>query len=245
MLAKHPEGRGAFVYDLRVDPTEFAKQSPKELAKAWNTRGEDAPYFPVKLMIYNRCPAIAPLSVLDSASQERLKLNPSTALRAGMQSIESNLKKILKIKDFSDKIIAADELLKPFRQPKLMLDELQVDGSLYDSFVSNDDRNKMSVVRAASEDTLKTLDLDFTDERLKLLLPLYKARNFPKILSSQEKEQWEQFRKKRLLDGGAKSRAAIYFKRIDELSARANLTAQDKYLLEELKLYGQSVLPAP
>ena len=38
----------------------------------------------------------------------------------------------------------------------------------------------MSVMRAASAETLAGLGLDFADKRLAAILPLYKARNFPK-----------------------------------------------------------------
>jgi exodeoxyribonuclease-1 len=60
---------------------------------------------------------------------------------------------------------------------------------------------KMRVVRAANPGELSST-VEFIDERLKLLLPLYKARNFPKSLSGEEQEKWEEFRRHRLLDGG-------------------------------------------
>ena len=102
----------------------------------------------------------------------------------------------------------------------------------------------MRVVRAAQAEGLSDLQLDFADERLKVLLPLYKARNFPNTLTTQEQEHWEMFRQHRLLDGGGSSRAARYFKRLSELAGRDALSSQAKYLLEELDLYGQSIMPA-
>jgi exodeoxyribonuclease-1 len=60
------------------------------------------------------------------------------------------------------------------------------------------------------------------------LLPLYKARNFPKSLNEEEQEQWEEFRKLRLLGGGDKSLASKFFHRISELGA-ANIRKRCKY----------------
>jgi exonuclease I len=62
-------------------------------------------------------------------------------------------------------------------------------------------------------------------------------------LSGEEQEKWEEFRKHRLMDGGEKSWAARYFKRLNELSKSATVDSQNEYLLEELNLYGQSIMP--
>jgi len=235
MVGPHPGRNAALMYDLRIDPDEFTGLTPKQLVALWQLRGKDAPYFPVKALSYNRCPAVAPFSVLDVKSANRLGIDSA--------KIDANLKKLLKAKDFGDKLAAAEEIIRPTAQPELIADEQRVDGQLYDGFVNNADKVKMSVVRAADVDKLADLQLDFADERLKLMLPLYKARNYPKSLNRDELQWWEEFRAKRLLDGGANSLASLYFKRIEELASGTRASKQDKYLLEELKLYGQSVLP--
>ncbi len=236
-IAPHPDGRGALMYDLRVDPTPFVKLTSSELAATWSLRGKDAPYFPVKILAYNKCPAVAPMSVLDDTSAKRLQLD--------RKKIEQHRKKLQSAKDFSEKIVAALETVYPKKQPELVIDEQQVDEQLYDGFVNSLDKTKMSVVRAADKDELSELKIDFSDDRLKLLLPLYKARNFPGSLSSDEQGWWEVFRRKRLLDGGEASQAAKFFKHIEEIEKQPRLNSEQKYLLEELKLYGQSILPLP
>ena len=102
----------------------------------------------------------------------------------------------------------------------------------------------MSVVRAASPDELANLDLDFKDERLKLMLPLYRARNFPGSLTAQQKTWWENFRRQKLLSGGSASLAAKFFGQIEELNKTPGVAKDKKLLLEELKDYAQAVLPA-
>lgn len=235
MVAAHPGKSAAIVYDLRVDPDEFTKLEPAELALAWQTRGKDAPYFPVKTLSYNRCPAVAPLSVLDNTSASRLKIDSKI--------IDANLAKLKKATDFVDRLVRAVEIMQPKTQPEMVVDPQKVDGQLYDGFVNDADKTKMRVVRAADADKLADLHLDFADERLQALLPLYKARNYPQSLSADERKQWEEFCRQRLLSGGDASRATYYFKRLSELSAQPKLDNQTKYLLEELNLYGQSIVP--
>jgi exodeoxyribonuclease I len=237
-LAEHPQGGGVLVFDLRYDPEPFLKLEPPALAEAMRRRKDDpGPRLPVKTCKFNRCPAVAPLSVLDEASQERLKLVPETYMK--------NFKKLEKVQqELAINVIEALKLLDKKFQAKLLEDEAEVDARLYEGFFDDKDRTKMSVVRAASADDLSSLNIDFKDSRLSTLLPLYKARNFPKSLSDEERATWEQFRERKLVGGGNEARAAKYFARLAQLGAQTDLTGEQKYLLEELQLYGQSILPA-
>jgi exodeoxyribonuclease I len=236
MVAPHPERNAALMYDLRIDPDQFKDLSPRQLAERWQARGEDAPYFPVKVLAYNRCPALAgDLRVLDKAAQKRLGLH--------MEIIGNHLQKLRKLEDLGDKLVRAQELMKKPAKIEMVIDEQKVDELLYEGFIPATDKAKMSMIRAASPEQLSELNPDFADERLNKLLPLYKARNFPSSLVPQEQEWWEKYRMQRLLDGGEKSRAAVYFKRLEELGAQPGMSPEGKYLLEELKLYGESVIP--
>ena len=233
-VAQLPDKRGALMYDLRTDPAEFIKMTPAQLAERWQARGDDVAYFPVKLLSYNKSPAIAPISVLKTSKSARLKLDPRPL---------KHLPQLQSAKDFGEKLVKAWELMQPKKQTGLVADQQKVDELLYDGFIPDTDKTKISAVRAADADKLSDLKLDFADQRLKLLLPLYKARNFPKSLSQEEQEWWEVYRQHRLLDGGDSSRAARYFKRISELSSRSTIDSQGQYLLDELNLYGQSAVP--
>lgn len=234
MIAEKADKSGALMYDLRIDPDEFMGLAPAELADRWKARGEDAPYFPVKELKYNKCPAIAPPGVMDNASYERLKLHKEV--------VQNHYKKLKTAVGFSDKLLEAREIMWPKAQPGLMDDPQKVDGQLYDGFIPDEDKGKMSVVRAAKPDELGDINLDFKDARLRSLLPLYKARNFPKQLDDNEIRQWEDFRKTKLLLG-KNSRASEYFKRLEEISKTPGLSAEKQYALEELNLYAQSVIP--
>jgi exodeoxyribonuclease-1 len=185
-------------------------------------------------MQYNRCPAIAPLGVLDEKSAKRLKLS--------MKTIEENLKK-LKSVNLVPNVLEALDILDKQQQTSFLQDELDVDARLYDNFIGDADKTNCRVVRAADANELANLNLEFKDDRLEALLPLYKARNFPKAMSDEERLSWEQFRQRKLLGGKQNSRLARFFNRLGELAKRTNLSAEDQYLLEELQLYGQSIVP--
>ncbi len=238
MLAKHPQKQGALVYDLRIDPGEFLGMSAVELAERWKfTREDNAPTrLPIKTLQYNRCPAVAPLSVLDEASQTRLQLD--------MKVVEANRKKLAAAQGFALKVLEALDLLEQKRQAELINDDRHVDSQLYDGFISDADKNVMRVVRAAEPSDLASLEPNLHDARLKALLPLYKARNFPAAMTGEERENWEQFCAQRLVGGGAKSRLAKYFQHLQELANQPGITQNQQYLLEELQLYGQSIMPA-
>lgn len=237
-LGDHPGKQGVLVYDLRSDPDLIADLTPSELAVAWTTRVEDeTKRFPVKTLQFNRCPAVAPRSVLLPEDEERIKLDQKT--------ISENLNKLRSYKDFYDKLLAALKILDKQRQVGLVADEQEVDSQLYDGFIGDEDKTSMSVVRAAEPDEIASLDLGFKDERLNKLLPLYKARNFKDKLSSEERETWEAFRHLRLLGGGQYSLASRYFNRIAELAESSNISSEKRFLLEELQLYGESILPDP
>jgi len=235
-LGEHPGKQGVLVYDLRNDPEDYVHMSPAELAMAWKERAEDqTKRFPVKTIQLNRCPAVAPLSVLDASAKKRTAID--------LKQIEAHNESLIKYPNFYNNLLAALKIMDRATQSSLVIDEQQVDSQLYEGFFGDQDRTVMSVVRAADKSEIASLDITFNDNRLSKLLPLYKARNFTNILTTEEREEWEKFRATKLMAGGVKSIAQRYFDRLNELAQREQLTEQDKFILEELQLYGQSILP--
>ncbi len=238
-LADLPNNGGAIVFDLRHDPSELAKLKPKELVSrlSWQPRGSEHEPLPVKALRFNRCPAIAPLSVLDPASRERIHID--------MEQIAANQQKLAAMPELSKRIHDAFAALDSQReQGELVASEYTVDGQLYSGFFGDEDRAKQRLVRQANAEELQALDIAFKDKRLPALLPLYKARNFPGSLSPDERAAWEKFCSFRLLDGGAHSQLAKYFERLDALAKSPGITQNQRYALEELRLYGESLMPA-
>ena len=241
LLAKHPQDGAALVYDLRHDPTPFVDMPVDQLVEAWRfTRDPEAVRLPVKTLKYNRVPAVAPLGVIkDAVAQQRIDLSLDTVARhlALLKRHQQSL---------ADKVLQAVARLDEERaaQTSLVDNQLTVDERLYDGFIGDQDKQTMRAVRSAAPAELSSgLALSFKDERLRSLLPLYKARNYPASLSSEERAAWEAFCRQRLFEGGTESRLAKYFARLEELAA-GKLTGPQQYLIEELQLYGQSIVPS-
>lgn len=227
------------VYDLRYDPEPYLKMSIDELIKAWAWNPDpEAVRLPVKTLKYNRGPAVIPGVVQDKETLERLQLS--------RDDIANHLAKVTKYgKDLADKLFQAVKQLDEERemgQLSIVANDQTVDERLYDGFIDQADATVMRAIRAAEPADLSDLIEECKDERLKTLLPLYKARNYSKSLTAEERSAWEKYLQIRLLGGGNESQAAKYFNRLKELSAQ-KMSGEKQYLLEELQLYGESVIP--
>jgi exodeoxyribonuclease-1 len=236
MMMPHPEQDSALVYDLRFDPMEFADKTAEELVEHWRfSRDPEHVRLPVKTLKYNRCPAVAPLGVLNEDAQKRLELP--------MATIEKNYAALKKcLPEFGPKIVAAIRLLDAERgsQQQLLTDAQTVDGMLYGGFYGKPAKTEMALVRETAPGELNKLDLK-SDDRLTALLPLYKARNYPAALTSEERMSWDEFCRQRLQAGGASSRLAKFGARLQAL-ADSKLTEAQRYILQELQFYAESIV---
>lgn len=230
--------QGSYVVDLRHDPDQYLSLSPEQLAQKWRWQKErdpDNPRLPVKTVAYNKCPAVAPLSVLDEATQQRLKLD--------MALIQKNAALLASAQDFSERLVKAAEILEKQNQSSLFANEQNVDAQLYDGFFEGRDKQVMRAVRAAKPQELTEDAFRFNDQRLKALLPLYKARNFSRSLLPEEQDAWQTFCRQQLLGGGEHSRMANYLRLLQTIAQRDTLTDHQQYLLQELQLYAESIMP--
>ncbi|HEV2402578.1 MAG TPA: exodeoxyribonuclease I [Candidatus Saccharimonadales bacterium] len=239
IIGEGVDGQGLLAYDLRYDPTVYRDMSPSQLAERWRFNRETPPAqrLPVKLLRANHSPAVAPVNVLDNDSQARLRLDMSTLQkhRAALDTLGNA---------FLRQLHEAQRMLTSAQQLSAFGDPTSVDGRLYEGFFDTNDQQLLAVVRAAAPEELGDLEVPFHDDRLQTLLPLYVARNFPTQLSGGQRESWETFRRARLLGGGPTSRLARYGLRLQTLSERAHLNSQQRYLIEELQLYGESIMPS-
>ena len=194
------------VFDLRNDVEELLKQ-------------EELKFYPaVKELCFNKCPAIAPISVLDKDDGwEKIHLTK--------EQVDKNLGTLLKHPEFAEQMREQLESRPEFPPA------IEPEAALYDGFLNDTDRIKVMAVRNADENKLADFHPDFIDSRLPELLLHYKGRNFPKSLSESETEKWEKYRKKRL------ERQAPKF-----LAELQTAYQKDEYVAEELKLYYESLL---
>lgn len=225
-LTSAPNGN-VLVYDLRHDPADFVGLTEKELAKkiyaTWEERqADDFVALPVKVLQYNRCPAVAPLGVLEQSDGWR-KISLDAEL------VQKHQKILLDHPDFAEKLRTIFENKPEFK--KFPDPEAQ----LYDSFLHDKDRVRVEAVRNASERELADFHPEFSDERLPELLLHYKARNFPKSLSQDEIARWESWRSSHL--------QAQLPQFMASLQRIANAGGGDEFIIQELQLWLESVLP--
>ncbi len=214
------------VWDLRYDPADFTSLSEAEIlgnltADRATRRQDDFFPIPIKELSINKCPAVAPLGVLDSASEVRISLSRAEAMRHYHQ-LNSQAGLI--------KRLTGAWCKRPAFPPAS-----DVEGKLYDSFTPKSDQTKIRLVAAADSTGLADLHPNFTDERLDELLFRYKARQYPASLSESEEERWRKFRRAKL-----ERELPAY---LSELSKLANSPAADQFILEELQLWVESIAP--
>ncbi len=224
-LAPIPRGDGVWVYDLRVDPDEWLDRTDEQLKVAYSL-GEK---IPVKQLKFNKAPAVAPLSVLDDTTADRLKIDRSR--------IEANTAK-LRGKDLSEflqrTLTAREEHYGAYQQVE------DADGQLYDGFLEDKERLLAGKVAQASKSELEEMQPDFADERLKELFLRYKARNFPQLLKQTEVISWDTYRQGRLKATYGMN-LEKYYSELNDLGQNPDLTDSQREILTELDLWAQSL----
>ncbi|TWO86621.1 exodeoxyribonuclease I [TM7 phylum sp. oral taxon 356] len=214
------------VWDLRYDPVDFTSLSEAEIlsnltADRATRRQDDFVPIPIKELSINKCPAVAPLGVLDAASETRISLSQTEAMKHYHQlNSQAGLIK---------------RLTRAWCKRPVFPPASDVEGKLYDGFTPKSDQTKIRLVAAADSTGLADLHPNFTDERLDELLFRYKARQYPTSLSESEEERWRKFRRAKL-----ERELPAY---LSELSKLANGPAADQFILEELQLWAESIAP--
>jgi len=183
---------------------------------------EEPKFFPtVKELKYNHCPAVAPIGVLSQGDGwGKIGLTEEV--------IKKNLESLLAHPDFIERMRSENEEKPDFPEAA------DCESALYDGFLDAPDKTKCLAVARANANQLADFHPDFADPRLPELLLHYKARNFVNTLSESESKQWEEYRVARI-----KAHANDYIRAIQELAE----SGKDPYLLQELQLWYQSLLP--
>ena len=197
------------VYDLRHNLEQMLAE-PVSPPEAHST------FFPiVKELCLNKCPAVAPLGVLDkNDGWEKIGLTRKT--------IEQNLRTLLEHPEF------AEQMREEYENRLEFPPAVEPETALYDGFLNDVDRAKVAAVRNAEPNKLADFQPDFIDERLPELLLHYKGRNFPKTLSESEVEKYEEYRRTRL-----ERQVPRFMAELEKV--------QDDFIKDELLLYMQSL----
>lgn len=216
----------ARVYDLRDDPTVYLTSTPEELASMWKINGEEkTAVIPLKTIKLNRCPAIAPISVLNDESISRLDLEMNQinknikVIEENLDLFKSNLKETLKILDQQEEKFFSKKVLYP-------------DEQLYSRFTSNQDAANFAVARKLGR-------VIFKDPNLVEVYHLYKARNFPGQDNTSD-AKYRQFVNEKLL------RSGVIDQYIKDLQEKISITTspEDTKILDALLRRANSIKSA-
>lgn len=231
-LGWHPVNRNALIVcDLQQDIAPLLTEDSEVLRARLYTRREEMPDgqlpVPLKLVHINRCPVVAPMSVLREEDRRRLGLDMSLlrqrseALIASKAEWENKLASIYSSGEF-----------EPSEDPEQQL---------YDGFFGERDRRLCEQVRTVDPAQLANGRWMFDDPRLSELLFRYRARNFPTTLSEEEKSQWRAFCQQRLTQEsmGAPHTLAAFEAALAE--ALAHSDGAQKGLLLEWRQHAQGV----
>lgn len=188
-LAWHPRNKNALIVcDLHLDPQGLLDLDAETLRQRLYTRRDDLAEgelpVPLKLIHINKCPVVAPLSVLRPEDQQRLELDMALYQQRALRLSDASAV-------WQDKVLAiyAREDFSSSEDPEQQL---------YDGFIGDRDRRLCEQVRTADPAQLGQEQWPFDDERLPELLFRYRARNFPATLNFEEQERWRIFCQKRL-----------------------------------------------
>ena len=217
------------VYDLRHSPEEFFGLSVPTLRDRIFTSSEEleegANRLPVKSLKINKCPGIAPVSILTDDIAARIKIDPDLCAKHREQIINRS--------DFIDNVREAYEG-NTFPRAD------DVDQSLYDGFFGDGDKSKINLVRESTSTELSESSFNFSDPRLDELLFRYRARNWPESLSAEEKQEWDQHCLSRYQD--EESGLQPYFEELSGLRESHVGDTRACQILDELENWGDSLL---
>ena len=237
-ICKHPtNSNGIIVYDLSVDPKLLISLSVEEIQQRLFTATADLPNgmerIPLKTVHLNKCPVLAPISVLKPDDQERLGLDLAICV--------ANIEKIKATQALPEKMASV------FSNNDFAEQEIDPDLAIYSGgFFTDTDKQKMAKIKATPADQLANLKLKFTDKRLPEMLFRYLARNYPDLLPDEEQSKWQEFCVNRITgsEPGGGITLDEYFAQLTRM--RAETTGHEAFLkeLEEFALQKTASLPA-
>ena len=190
-LAWHPRNRNALIVcDLHQETLPLIRESAEALRERLYTRRDALTQgqlpVPLKMVHVNRCPVVAPLSVLRPVDQQRLGID--------IALLHARADELARQQDtWQEKLehIYSSEEFSPCEDPEQQL---------YDGFIGDRDRRLCEQVRLAEPEQLGQAHWMFDDARLPELLFRYRARNFFDTLNAPERQRWLLFCQQRLSD---------------------------------------------
>lgn len=236
-VCRHPTNtNGVIVYDLSVDPEPMLSLSVDEIQQRIFTSTADLPEgvarIPLKTVHVNKCPVLAPISVIRPVDAERLEID--------LALCHANINKIKAVFGLAEKLALV------FCGKVYAEQDSDPDLEIYSGgFFSESDKTQMTRIRFMPPEQLAKSVFKFSDRRLQEMLFRYRARNYPETLNADEQLRWNRFCVNRLT--GQQMGAGIlfcdFFGRLGELRGVENVNneiveALEAYACEKMQLLG-------
>ena len=215
LMANKEKGNEIYCFDLTHEIPKSAKGTYQETGI-------------MRLMI-NRSPFIAPISTLDSSSEERLGFTKAWIWQKASQAINSPVLK-------KESILAARE---PYEESAK-----DPDLTIYSSFPSDHDKGVMASIRAMKPaDKISKGEHLFEDDKYHKLLWRQVARNWPEVLSEKDRTSWKNFCALRLINPPVEGTPTyeLYMRSVSEKLESVDTDYRDKEILLKLKEYGEEL----
>ena len=235
-LATHPVNKNSIaVWDLRIDPTPLFELPVSEIRRLMylprEQRQANDPTIALKQVLANKCPIVAPAGMLTKVEADRLQIDGDVC-RVHLQMLRNQPGLAAKVME-----IFQEDPFERESDPDLMI--------YSGGFFGSADKAAMAQVRECPPEALSELEVAFQDPRLEEMLVRYKGRNYPQALLDEERTQWEEYRRRRLMgpDNSGHLTMQKFFETMNEMYNRPDLPSRDRQILEELAIYAESIYP--
>jgi len=192
-LAFHPTNKNAVIcFNLQQDPAILldltATEAQRRLYAKSSELAPDEVRPALKLVHLNKCPVLAPAKTLSAERAAALGIDRGLCLRH-LEVLRSAHQQIL------------SQINEIYRNEQPAPASANPDYSLYQGFLSEQDRRLLPQVHQLTPAQLAVQPPLFQDDRLNQLMFRFRARNYPESLSHSELTQWQRFCKDRLQFG--------------------------------------------
>lgn len=238
-LTRHPTDKnGIIVYDLRQDPAEWMSLSVEAIQRRLFTRQdaleEGETRISLKVLHINRCPVVAPSSLLDAPTAARFAIDLAKA-REYWQRLVDTPEAIMKVATAFDRAPGGADGLGT--DPDFLI--------YSGGFFGVDDKRAMAQIRASNPAELALWRQPFRDTRLGEMLFRYRARNYSESLTAQERQRWQIHCDAVLHRAADVPGAGVSWSEFESELARLRLEsphAERKALLDEIEAYGLALV---
>ncbi|MFI3185763.1 MAG: exodeoxyribonuclease I [Methylococcaceae bacterium] len=237
-VCKHPtNSNGVIVYDLSIDPEPMLSLSVEDIQQRIFTSNAELPEgvarIPLKTVHINKCPVLAPVSVIRPEDAKRLELD--------LDLCSTHIDRIKAASGLAEKLAVVFGRQGYVEQEAASGEQSRADPDLEiysGGFFSDSDKKQMAKVRLTSPDKLAKTVFSFTDGRLPEMLFRYRARNYPQTLTPDEQIRWGEFCVNRLIGRQEGSGISLghYFKRLEELRCEPQVNVE---IIAALEAYAQ------